>query len=410
MTAPVLSAVALSSPAEPRILPLDALRGVAVIGIVGMNVLAFALPGPAYYNPLAYGPNHSGGIGPADYWVWLTSFVFIEDKFRTLFAMLFGVGCLILLEKGGEKPWRAHYARMIVLFGIGLVHAVLLANNDVLRAYALAGLALPLLAGLSAQGLVSVALGLLMVHLALGMTALGPPLVAFHVKHFGSDALLWAERQFGHDAAAITALLEQGREGLSERAVRRTLGIPGQLRNLVASLPLNLAAIALGMGLWRSGMLKGEWRIFRLQRIAGLAALVALPGLMLLAVWLVADGFPAALVGPAALVLSAPFDMLMAVSYAAMAMAFLSKDSGLARRLAMVGRMSLSNYLMTSVILAAIFASWGLGLFGEVTRWQAFAVGLVPVAGMLLWSPLWAKRFGQGPFERLWRAAARALS
>ncbi|OYU74769.1 MAG: hypothetical protein CFE45_34070, partial [Burkholderiales bacterium PBB5] len=34
----------------------------------------------------------------------------------------------------------------------------------------------------------------------------------------------------------------------------------------------------------------------------------------------------------------------------------------------------------------------------------------VPVAGMLLWSPLWVARFGQGPFERLWRAGTRALS
>ena len=141
------------SPA-PRILALDALRGLAVIGIVGMNVHAFALPAPAYYNPLAY-----GATGAVDYRVWLGSFVFIEDKFRTLFAMLFGVGCLILMEKGGMAPWRAHYTRMLVLFVIGLVHATVLASNDVLRAYALAGLALPLLAGLSARALVAVAAG-----------------------------------------------------------------------------------------------------------------------------------------------------------------------------------------------------------------------------------------------------------
>lgn len=397
------------SSTSQRILALDALRGVAVIGMVGMSVLAFALPRPATFNPLAY-----GSVGPADYWVWLGSFVFIEGKSRTLFAMLFGAGCLILWERGrpqaGGSPWRAHYVRMIVLIGIGLVHAVLLANNDVLRAYALAGLALPLLAGLSAQGLFSVALGLLCMHLALSMTALGPPLVAFHVKHLGSDALLWAERQFGHDAAAIAVLLEQGREGFGERAVRQTLGIPGQLRALVTALPLDAAGIALGMGLWRSGMLKGEWRTFRLQRVAGISALVALPGLLLLAAWLVSDGFPAALVGPVALVFSAPFDMLLALSYAALAMAFLSKDRGLTHRLAMVGRLSLSNYLVTSLILASTFASWGLGLFGEVTRWQAAGLGLVPVAGMLLWSPLWVARFGQGPFERLWRAGTRALS
>jgi len=401
----------MMTPAPPghRILALDALRGIAVIGIVGMNVLAFALPGPAYYNPLAF-----GGTGPVDYWVWLASFVFIEDKFRTLFAMLFGTGCLILLEKGGQsgqaRPWRAHYARMAVLFAIGLVHATLLASNDVLRAYALAGLALPLLSGLSARALLAVAVGLITVHLALGLTAFGSVMVDFHQQQAGTDALLWAERNFGRDPAALAMLLEQGREGLGERIVRRGLGIPAQLTTLVASLPLNLAAMALGMGLWKAGMLKGEWRTFRLQRLAALAAALSIPALLVLAAWLVSEGFPAALVGPVALVLSAPFDTLLGLSYAALTMAFLGKDSGLSRRLGAVGRLSLTNYLMTSVILAAIFASWGLGLFGEVTRWQAFALGLVPVAAMLAWSPPWVAKVGQGPFERLWRAGARALS
>jgi uncharacterized protein len=393
------------SPSGERILALDALRGIAVIGIVGMNVLAFALPGPAYYNPLSF-----GGTTPADYWVWLASFVFIEDKFRTLFAMLFGAGCLILIERGGNKPWRAHYARMAVLFAIGIVHATLLASNDVLRAYALAGLAMPLLAGLSARALLAVGTGLVVVHLALGLTAFGGAILDFYRGHAGTDALLFMERQFGRDPAALAALLEQGREGLGERVLRRGLGIPSQLTTLVASLPLNLAAIALGMGLWKAGMLKGEWRTFRLQRLAGLAALVALPALFGLAAWLVDAGFPAALAGPVALVISAPFDTLLGVAYAALAMAFLARDSALTRKLAAVGRLSLSNYLMTSVVLAAIFAPWGLGLFGEVSRWQAFALGLVPVAAMLAWSPGWVARFGQGPFERLWRAGARALS
>jgi uncharacterized protein len=397
MTAPL--------PPAPRILALDALRGIAVIGIVWMNVHAFALPGPAYYNPLSY-----GATGDADYRVWLGSFVFIEDKFRTLFAMLFGAGSLILIERGGEKPWRAHYARMIVLFAIGLVHATLLASNDVLRAYALAGLALPLLAGLSARALVAVSVGLLVVHVALGMVALGGGMVDLFSARQGSDALMWAARQFGRDPAAITMLLEQGREGLDERVIRRTLGIPAQMATLVASLPLNLAAIALGMGLWRGGMLKGEWRTFHVQRLAGFAGLVAIPALLGLAGWLVATGFAAALVGPVALVISAPFDTLLGVAYAALAMAFLTKDNAVTRTLAAVGRLSLTNYLMTSVILASIFAPWGLGLFGEVTRTQAFGLSFVPIIAMLLWSPPWVAKVGQGPFERLWRSGARALS
>jgi len=397
------------TPPPSRILALDALRGLAVIGIVGMNVHAFALPGPAYYNPLSY-----GAIGPADYRVWLASFVFIEDKFRTLFAMLFGTGCLILLEKGGPgegaRPWRAHYARMAVLFAIGLVHAILLASNDVLRAYALAGLAVPLLAGLSARALLAVAAGLVTVHVGLGLVAFGSAMIDFHSGRLTSDAMLFAERNFGSDPAAIAMLLEQGREGLGERIARRSAGIPAQLATLVAGLPLNLAAIALGMGLWKAGLLKGEWRSFRLQRLAAVSALAGLPVLLALAGWLVWAGFPAALVGPVALVLSAPFDMLVAVAYAALAMAFLGKPGALVDRLAATGRLSLSNYLMTSVILASIFAPWGLGLFGTVTRAQALALGLVPVAAMLLWSRPWTERFGQGPFERLWRAAARRLS
>ena len=398
-----MTAPAPSHPVQ-RILALDALRGVAVIGIVWMNVHAFALPGPAYYNPLSYGAN-----GDADYPVWLASFIFIEDKFRTLFAMLFGAGCLILIERGGERPWRAHYARMIVLFGIGLVHAVLLASNDVLRAYALAGLAMPLLTGLSARALVSVGLGLLMVHLALGLTAFGSAMIEFHVNHSGTDALLFVERQFGHDPATIAKLLEQGHEDLAERIIRRSLGIPAQITTLIAALPLNLSAIALGMGLWRGGMLQGKWRTFHLQRLAAGAGLVALPVLLGLAGWLVAEGFPAALVGPVALVISAPFDTLLGVGYAALAMAFLAQDGALTRTLATVGRLSLSNYLMTSVILAAIFAPWGLGLFGSVTRSQAFTLSFVPIAAMLVWSPLWVAKRGQGPFERLWRAGARLL-
>jgi uncharacterized protein len=392
-------------PASPRILALDALRGIAVIGIIGMNVLTFAMPGPAYYNPQSF-----GSTSPPDYWVWLASFVFIEDKFRTLFAMLLGAGCLILIERSGAAPWRAHYARMAVLFAIGLVHAILLASNDVLRAYALAGLFLPLLASLSARALVTVSLGLLGVHVFLGLALLGPSLAAWVQDRQGSDLLLWAERQFGRDPAAITALLEQGREAFSERVLRRTLGIPAQMTALVAALPLNLSAIALGMGLWRAGMLKGEWRTFRLQRIAGLGALAALPGLLLLAGVLVTTGFPAPLVGPVTLLISAPFDMALAVAYAALVMAFLGGSGAVSERLASVGRLSLTNYLMTSVILAALFASWGLGLFGEVTRWQAFALGLVPVAAMLVWSPIWVAKVGQGPFERLWRALSRALS
>lgn len=73
-------------------------------------------------------------------------------------------------------------------------------------------------------------------------------------------------------------------------------------------------------------------------------------------------------------------------------------------------RVWLASFVFLEGKFRAIFAPWGLGLFGAVTRWQAFALALVPIIAMLAWSPPWAKGAGLGPCERFWRAAARALS
>lgn len=390
---------------QVRIAELDALRGLSVIGIIWMNVYVYALPSQAYYNPVVW-----GGEGPIDRLIWAASFVFADGKFRTLFAILFGAGCLILIERSGKNPWRAHFARMAVLMVIGLAHSVLLASNDILRAYALAGLALPFLAHLRPRALFAIAIGLVAVHLGGGMVKFGGAVVDFYAERSGSYASLVAERYFGDDPAPVRYALELGREGFAERVTRRFADIPSQLWSVAGSLPLNLAAMVLGMGLWKNRMLAREWRTFRLQRLAAICALIAIPALLGLAWWVSDYGFPGALVGAAGLILSAPFDTLLGLAYAALAMAFFAKGGAATERLAAVGRLSLTNYLMTSFMLAAIFASWGMGLFGEVSRAQAFALTLVPIIAMLIWSPLWLAQFGQGPMERAWRWASQRLS
>ncbi|AWW72995.1 hypothetical protein CD351_00985 [Erythrobacter sp. KY5] len=388
-----------------RIIELDALRGLAVLGIALMNVYAFALPVQAYANPLVW-----GGEGALDRLVWAASFVFIEDKFRTLFAMLFGAGCLILLERSGDAIWRPHLARMAVLFMIGFVHALLIASNDVLRAYALAGLAIPLLAPLGHRALYATAIGLVALHVGGGMVAFGSAVVDVYVGRVGSDAALFAERQFGSDPGALNHALEIGREGLGERIARRLDGFGSQLAVLAASIPLNLAAMALGMALWKDRMLSAQWRTFRLQRLAAICALLALPPLLALAWWVSDSNFAPAFAGAAAIVLSAPFDTLLGLGFAALAMAFFDQEGSITGRLASVGRLSLTNYLMTSLSFASLFASWGLGLFGEVSRAQGFALSIIPIAAMLAWSPILIQWFGQGPFERIWRGISARLS
>lgn len=395
----------LAAPRQ-RIAALDALRGVAVAGIVPMNVIAFAMPAAAYINPRAY-----GGTGLIETALWGLSFLLIEDKFRALFAMMFGAGIVILLERGGINPVRAHFERMVALAVIGLAHAVLLATNDVLRSYAVCGLLLlPLALRWRVQSLLLAAAALMAGQLLVsGYVAAGWLqywLAASSGQPVDPAPLIEVERRFGADAQVIAARIAQAQESFGERLIRRTSDWQVQAAAVLAAVPSTLAAMLVGVALWRAGLLAGTWPRARALRLARTCVLIALPPLVAMALWSWATSFSGIVTAFNALVLSAPFDLLLAVGYAALAMALL----GGASRWAAVGRMALTNYLATSLIFAALFAAWGLGLFGEVDRTSALLLGCIPIAGMLLWSPLWLARWRQGPAEWLWRSLAAALS
>jgi len=384
--------------ARSRIPALDALRGVAVAGIVPMNVIAFAMPAAAYINPRAY-----GGTGALETALWALGFVLVEDKFRALFAMLFGAGVMILLDRG---TLRAHYARMAALAAIAMAHAVLLANNDVLRSYAVAGVLLPLALRWRVRTLLLAAAALMAGQLLVSGYVAWGWLQYWHAYTSGMPVdpapLAGVERRFGADAQVIAASIAQAQESFGERLSRRAGDWPLQASAVLAAMPSTLAAMLAGMALWRAGLLAGEWPASRAMRLARTCALVTFPPLAAMALWSWTSGFDPIVTAFNALVLSAPFDLVLGVGYAALAMALL----GGASRWAAVGRMALTNYLATSLIFAALFAAWGLGLFGEVGRAGALALGLIPIAAMLTWSPWWLARFRQGPVEWLWRSLA----
>ena len=386
-----------------RVVALDALRGIAVAGIALMNVYIFALPPAAYFNPAV-----AGSDGPLDWMVWALSFVFVEDKFRSLFAMLFGAGVAILMDRararGAAHPVREHIARMVVLFAIGAAHAILLANNDVLRLYAMAGLVLPLFLALNGRWLFIAGAMLMAMHVV------GGSLLAFLwlTAEPGSTLALLPAQTFGADPLALDYARMIGTEDFGARVVRRTMGFFAALQTQVPGIPSTLAMMLVGAGLWRAGLLRGVWERSRCFALAGRMALVALPPLAAMMVLDVQAGFAGAMVGPVALFWSLPFDLLLAVGYAALVMGlFADREGALRHRLAAAGRLSLTNYLLSSLTFALIFYGWGLGWFGMLTRWQAFAGALVPITLMLIWSPLWLARFRQGPFEWLWRSVAR---
>ena len=395
---------ALSPQSGTRIAELDALRGLAVLGIVVMNVIAFTMPPAAYFNPRAY-----GGDGLVETAIWAVSFVLVEDKFRALFAMMFGAGVAILLDKAGDHPWRDHYARMAALFVIAMLHATLLASNDVLRSYAVAGLLLPFAMRWPVRTLIGAAVALVVGQLAVGGW-FAWDWVAYWWERASGAAVdpgpqQVAEASYGVSPAEIAAAEERAAMPLGERVEYRLGTLEGQARFVIASLPSTLAAMLVGVALWRNGLLAARWERARLLRLARICILLALPVLIALAAWSLATGFDPIVTTANALLWSAPFDLLLAVGWAALAMALFG-GGAVSRRLAAVGRMALTNYLATSLVFAIIVTGWGFGLFGAFSRGEALLLALLPMALALLWSPPWLARFRQGPAEWAWRSLA----
>lgn len=91
-----------------RIGALDAVRGFAVMGILLMNIVDFAMPGFAYYNPSYY-----GGEEGANFCAWAVNYVLFDGKMRGLFTMMFGASTVLIAERalGAGKVRRASRLR-----------------------------------------------------------------------------------------------------------------------------------------------------------------------------------------------------------------------------------------------------------------------------------------------------------
>src|SRR4029079_19331024 len=155
---------ATTAPGE-RIATLDIVRGVAVMGILAMNIVAFAMPGAAYPNPMAYGTE-----GPADLASWVFSFILIDGKMRGLFSFLFGASLLLVVERAeasGQSPARVHCSRMAWLLVFGLVHFYLIWWGDLLSLSAPVGMIAFLFRRFTVRHMTHIGIGLILVQFLL---------------------------------------------------------------------------------------------------------------------------------------------------------------------------------------------------------------------------------------------------
>jgi len=394
-----LTAAAPVSQAE-RIDSLDVLRGFALLGILMMNIMSFSMPFSAYFNPSAY-----GDMTGANYRVWFFSHLLFDQKFMTIFSMLFGAGIVIFSTRAAERgrsPAAMHYRRAFWLLVIGIVHAYFLWYGDILVLYAMCALIIYPARHLAAKWLLPI--GLFMIAVGSGVSLLA-----------GFTMHLWPPEAI----AEMARFWNPGAEGIAKEIAAYTGPWSGQMPHRVEMSLGFHTAYFLKWGFWRAGglMLVGmalyKWGVFsaKCSRKTYLTMLVA--GLL--------GGLPLILTGIRlneaaqwslyfSFFKGAQFNywgsLFMSAAYVGLLMLFCQSVGGgwLKNSLRAVGQMAFTNYLMHTLICIAIFYGPGFGLFGQVPRTGQIAVVLAVWIAQLIYSPLWLARFRFGPFEWLWRS------
>lgn len=398
-----------------RLTELDATRGLAVMGILLINIISFSMPFAAYVNPLAW-----GGTSAADLTVWTINQVLFEGRMRGLFALLFGVSALLVIERGDAASGNGtarHMRRMAVLAVLGLAHLILVWDGDILLHYAVVGLFIPALRWLPVKHLVGLAIAILLIFTLIWSGMMGGALYLEHAARApGASADIVGQARAlidsmpsvnGPDIAHEVARMRGGYADILAYRASSAFTLFFQAFNALGGE--TLAYMMLGMAFWKTGFFTGGWDDRRLKRLIMWCYAISLPGLALLTWWAFASQFdPVVLMGNW-IGWGVPVRVLCGVGHLALAMLVLRRLTGSAAvaRLAAVGRIALSNYLATSLIMTTIFYGYGIGLFGHVDRAPIYGFVFGMWALMLLWSKPWLDRFAYGPFEWLWRSLAR---
>jgi uncharacterized protein len=411
-----------------RLASVDALRGFALLGILAMNIVAFAWPEPAYGNP-----TRGGGFEGLDRAVWFANHLVFEGKMMTIFSMLFGAGLVLMNERTGSPRTSlrgVYYRRILWLLVIGAIHAYLIWYGDILFLYAECGLSLYLFRNKTPRTLITlgVALMLLIVPLVMGFGAAinGMKAIAARV-----DAQLkagdtprardkrirdvWTDNLQKEMKPNPKQQLKNWNE---EMAAYRGgyLGIVkhrafGVLMTQTVGFLLGLFLLAgcrmlLGMGLMKLGVFAAERSHSFYVWMIALGYGIGLPLMILDATLLIRHEFKAEYLLQGGVLYNVFGSIVVALGHVGLLMLIVQSGvlTWLTHRLAAVGRMALSNYLTHSIVCTTLFYGYGMGLFGQINRTGLAGIVLAIWVFQLWISPIWLTHFRFGPAEWLWRS------
>ena len=379
-TDPMPAAFLAPTQARERVTTLDAVRGIAVFGILIMNAVSYGLDQSAYLNI---------GAGGNDTWLdWAiggAGEIVVDQKFMALFSMLFGAGIVLFYERARDKGRRAGWLslwRNALLLGIGLLH-MLLWEGDILVVYAVCSVFLIALHRLPPRALYALGAALVLLTVPIAVVLQGG------IDETGADlGRLWLTET---DLAGVAdpgdgPALTTGEAWLISDAFLRALGM-----------------MLIGVGLYRTGVITGarSSAFYRGGILWGLAA-----GLPLSAggfAWVAATDFSpdVAFIGT---IPNTFATFPLAFAYLSLIALWNRRaESGMQRRIQAVGRMALTNYLTQTIIGLLVLRT----LFEpeDLNRSWVLLFVVAVWATQFAWSGAWLSRFRYGPFEWAWRCA-----
>jgi uncharacterized protein len=412
-----------------RIITLDVLRGFAVLGILFVNIHFFSMP-----LTLAAGANGLADAPVLDEMSWAVVETLVTYKFLSLFSLLFGAGLVVQMtraEAKGRGFVPLYLRRLGVLAAFGLAHALLLWYGDILFRYAVLGLFPLLMRKARPRTLVTVAVVLV----AGGATLLSGCL---SLQVIGER---WAPASQSQSEPPADADAHQNPpRGLA--AIVAAKGEPSDERWMVAEIEAYkfgpaADAFAFRSITWAYVLLDAAFmRGWRIVGMFLLGAALMKVGFFLpqqrrwqrrLLLWGIVMGLPLEL-GAVGMLLANNH----AVNFATAVAAFMHElgsfalclgytggvcllaGAGRARwfctPLASVGRLTLSVYLLQSVVATAIMYWWGWGWFNDLTRPELIALVVAIWLPLIALSVVWLRFFAIGPFEWMWRSLTYARS
>jgi uncharacterized protein len=407
--------------ASERIESLDIMRGFVLCGILLMNITGFGLTN-AYSNPTV-----SGGATGWNLYAWITTNLFFEGTMRALFSMLFGVGTFIVLERlekknAGIKAADIYFRRLAWMLVFGLIHGYLLLwVGEILYDYALMGFLLYSFRHIAPKNLVLIAL--LLFSIGTFWSYIEHKDNVKLVKNVGIAKAKTAQKQaLTKDEKAATEKWEKIEERKSPKYVQENNeNMRKGYFDVVAHLaPRNretdtaetyrwdlwdiLSMMLIGIAFFKWNMLsaKKSYRFYGLMVLVGYA--IGLTTNYYEVSTIINHNFSFLSYSETNLT----YDLgrlSMAIGHIGLIMIFckLPMLTWLKTRIAAVGKMALSNYIMHSLICMVVFTGVGFGLFGKLQRFELYFVVFTIWIFQLIVSPIWLKYFHFGPMEWLWR-------